>query len=63
MKRVLLLLVLAFALTTGNLLAQSYLKVISYNVRLSFAYASLNVWPLPRGASERLLQLERPPLL
>ena len=42
MKRVLFLLVLAFALTTGNLLAQSYLKVMSYNVRLSVANDSLN---------------------
>ena len=63
MKRVLFLLVLAFALTTGNLLAQSYLKVMSYNVRLSVANDSLNAWPLRRGASERMLQLERPALL
>lgn len=63
MKRVLFLLVLALALTTGNLLAQSYLKVMSYNVRLSVANDSLNAWPLRRGASERMLQLERPALL
>ena len=63
MKRVLFLLVLAFAQTTGNLLAQSYLKVMSYNVRLSVANDSLNAWPLRRGASERMLQLERPALL
>ena len=63
MKRVLFLLVFAFVLTTGNLLAQSYLKVMSYNVRLSVANDSLNAWPLRRGASERMLQLERPALL
>ena len=63
MKRVLFLLVLALALTTGNLLAQSYLKVMSYNVRLSVANDSLNAWSLRRGASERMLQLERPALL
>ena len=59
MKRVLLLLVVAFALTTGNLFAQSYLKVMSYNVRLSVANDSLNAWSLRRGASERMLQLVR----
>ena len=36
---------------------------MSYNVRLSVANDSLNAWPLRRGASERMLQLERPALL
>ncbi len=63
MKRRILLLFFALGLTTGNLLAQSYLKVMSFNIRMSMANDSLNAWPLRRGASERMLQLERPALL
>lgn len=63
MKRLLLLLALVLGWMSGNLWAQSYLKVMSYNVRLSTPEDSLNAWPLRRGASERMLQLERPALL
>lgn len=63
MKRLLFLLALVLGWMSGCLFAQSYLKVMSYNVRLSTPDDGVNAWPLRRGASERMLQLERPALL
>lgn len=62
MKRILsLILLLAIGLTTGW--AQSYLKVMSFNVRQSFGHDGRNSWAFRKDAAAYMLQTERPALL
>lgn len=62
MKRILSL-ILFLALSIPTLWAQSFIKVMSYNVRQSYGNDGRNSWPFRQEASERMLQTERPALL
>lgn len=56
-----LLVSLFFAALTAS--AQSYLKVMSFNVRQSLGRDRQHSWAFRRDAAQRMLQLERPALL
>lgn len=62
MKRILSLLFLALVSLT-TVWAQDYLKVMSYNIRQSLGQDGTNSWQYRKGATARMLQLERPALL
>ena len=48
---------------SSALSAQTYLKVMSYNIRQSLANDHSNNWCYRRGASERMIQTERPAIM